>query len=89
MGEVTYQMMTPQPMVPWLSLHFPVLPYAKRSQPFSLSLRSFTLLMPWLVHAATAAKAASQSIVKRTSRAVCAYAFENRFVREKIGTAVW
>lgn len=83
-----YQMMTPQPTLPWLSLHFPVLPYANLSHPFS-SFLWVASLIPLFVHAATAAKAASHSIVKRISRTACAYAFEKRFVRLKIGTAVW
>ena len=70
-GDV-YQIITPHPILPWLSLHFPVLPNANLSQPFSPSFRSLTLLMPWFVQAATAAKAASQRIVNRTSSTACA-----------------
>lgn len=69
------QMKTPKPTLALLTLHLLALPYAKLAHDpelsESLSLSSFSSFLPFsipfLFHVATALKAASQSMLQRTS----------------------
>lgn len=82
-------MTTPRPVVPWPSLHLLTGPQAKVWHKLSLSFQSFAVWEPSLTQTATPMNAANHNIVRTPSIATWAYAFANRFVRGKVGTAAW
>lgn len=79
-----YKIRTPMYMVALLILHLLSDPCTNAAQP----LLSLSGLMPPLVHAATAMKAANQRIVNTKSTIANAYGFANFFVFSNEGTAL-